>query len=170
MSKFFKVILENLIKGPSTIQYPFADSPAPEKLRGKIKHNADACVACHLCEYVCAGGAIRIQESEDKKGIDFVVWHDTCTFCGLCEYYCPTKAIHLTNDYHTAHLQGDKYNYIEKTLVKKQPCICCGEPIVPLSPAMVEKIYGKDGDVKGLSKMCPKCRRKALWEGGESKP
>ena len=51
----------------------------------------------------------------------------------------------------------------------KQKCIRCGEQFQALSPAMVEKIYGKDGDVKGLSKMCPQCRRKALWEGVVSK-
>lgn len=166
MSTFLKVILQNIIKGPSTIKYPFEDSPAPEKLRGKIKHNQEACVACHMCEYVCAGGAIKLQESADKKGVDFVVWHNSCTFCGLCEHYCPTNAIHLTNDYHTAHLQEDKYHYAERTFVMKQKCTRCGEPIIPLSPSTVEKIYGKEGDVKGLSKMCPQCRRKVLWEGG----
>lgn len=166
MSSFLKIILRNIIEGPSTIKYPFEDSPAPEKLRGKIKHNPDACMACHMCEHVCAGGAIKIQESEDKKGIDFIVWHDTCTFCGLCEFYCPTKAIHLTNDYHTAHLQEDKYNYCERTLVKKQACTHCGKPFIPLSKVLAEKIYGKEGDVKGLTGMCEKCRRKATWEGG----
>ena len=75
-------------------------------------------------------------------------------------------AIHLTNDYHTAHLQEDKYHYAERTFVMKQKCTRCGEPIIPLSPSTVEKIYGKEGDVKGLSKMCPQCRRKVLWEGG----
>ncbi|HEX3025638.1 MAG TPA: 4Fe-4S dicluster domain-containing protein [Clostridia bacterium] len=166
MSTFYKVILRNIIKGPSTMKYPFEDSPASEKLRGKIKHNPEACIACHMCEYVCAGGAIRIQESEDKESFRYTVWHNTCTFCGLCEHYCPTNAIHLTNDYHTAHLQEDKYDYCEKTIVKKQHCICCGEPIVTLSPMLIEKAYGKDGDVRGLSKMCPKCRRKVLWEDG----
>lgn len=169
MNSFLKIILRNIIKGPSTIKYPFEDSPAPEKLRGKIKHDPEACVACHMCEYVCAGGAIRIQESEDKQGIEFIVWHNSCAFCGLCEYYCPTKAIHLTNDYHTAHLQAEKYNYTERTLVRKQPCIRCGELIVPLSPILVEKLYGQEGDVKGLTKMCEKCRREVIWEGGVSK-
>lgn len=169
MSKTLKMILQNIIKGPSTIKYPFEDSPAPEKLRGKIKHNPEACVACHMCEYVCAGGAIRIQESDDKQGIDFVVWHNTCTFCGLCEHYCPTKAIQLTNDYHTAHVQEDKYNYTERTLVKKQPCTRCGEPIIPFPTYLIEKLYGRDGDQKGLTKMCENCRRKAVWEGGAIK-
>lgn len=166
MSSFLKVILRNIIQGPSTINYPFEDSPAPEKLRGKIKHDPEACVACHMCEYVCAGGAIKIQESDDKKGMNFIVWHNTCTFCGLCEHYCPADAIHLTNDYHTAHLQEDKYNYSERTLIKKQQCTHCGEPFIALSPILVEKVYGKDGDVKGMTKMCEKCRRKVLWEGG----
>lgn len=166
MSTFFKVICRNIIKGPSTIKYPFEDSPAPEKLRGKIKHNPEACVACGLCAYVCAGGAIKLQESEDGAGIDYVVWHDTCTFCGLCEFYCPTKAIHLTNDYHTAHLQEDKFNYVERTYVKKLPCIRCGTPIIPIAPALAEKIYAGHWDVKELTKMCPECRRRAVWEKG----
>lgn len=166
MTTFLKIMLRNIINGPSTIKYPFEDSPAPEKLRGKIKHNPDICMACHMCEYVCAGGAIKIQETDEKKGIDFVVWHNTCTFCGLCETVCPAKAIHLTNDYHTAHLQQDKYGYTERTLVKGHACTRCGEPFIPLAPVLVEKIYGKDGDPKGLTKMCVKCRRKATWEGG----
>jgi len=164
MSTFLKIALQNLVKGPSTIKYPFEDSPAPEKLRGKIKHNPDICLACRMCEYVCTAGAIKIQESEDNKSIDFMVWHNSCTYCGLCEFYCPTKAIHLTNDYHTAHLQEEKYDYCEKTQIKKAVCEHCGEPIMPLTPAMIQKVYGEDGDAKGLSRLCPKCRRKALWE------
>lgn len=164
MSSFFKVVLQNIAKGPSTIKYPFEDSPAPEKLRGKIKHDPESCLACRLCEHVCAAGAIKIQECEDNKGIDFVVWHNSCTFCGLCEFYCPTGAIHLTNDYHTAHLQAEKYDYCERTHIEKGCCERCGEPIMPMTPKMIEKVYGKEGDIKGLSKLCPKCRRIAAWE------
>lgn len=169
MSTFLKIVLRNILKGPSTEKYPFEDSPAPEKLRGKIKHNPETCMVCHMCEHVCAGGAIRIQESKDKEGVDFVVWHNSCAFCGLCEYYCPTGAIHLTNDYHTAHLQQDKYNYVERSFVKYELCTCCGKPMIPLVPKFEEMIYGKHDDVKGLSKMCEKCRRKAIWKDGAYK-
>lgn len=169
MSSFLKIILQNILKGPSTLKYPFEDSPTPEKLRGKIKHNPDACMACHMCEHVCAGGAIKIQESENHEGVDFVVWHNTCAFCGLCEHYCPTGAIHLTNDYHTAHLQQDKYNYAERSFVKYEHCVCCGEKMIPLVPKLEEKIYGKDNDIKNLSRMCEKCRRKAIWKDGAFK-
>ena len=166
MSTFLKVVVQNILKGPSTIKYPFEDSPAPEKLRGKIAHDPTVCVACRMCEYVCPAGAIRITETEDGEGLDFTVWHNTCAFCGLCQHYCPTKAIRLTNDYHTAHLQQDKYDYCEKTLVKKQRCACCGEYIIALPPILEKKIYGSDGDTKGLSGLCQKCRRKALWKDG----
>ena len=169
MSTFLKVILQNIVKGPSTIKYPFEDSPAPEKLRGKIKHDPEACIACHMCEYVCAPGAIKMKESEDNKCIDFFVWHNSCTFCGLCAFYCPTKAIKLSNDYHTAHLQEEKYNYCEKTHITKGQCTRCGAPLIPLSPQFVEKIYGEEGDVKGLTQLCPKCRREVAWEGGFTK-
>lgn len=169
MSSFFNVVIKNLIKGPSTIKYPFEDSPAPENLRGKIKHNPEACMACHMCEHVCAGGAIRIRESEDKQGVDFTVWHNSCAFCGLCEFYCPTGAIHLTNDYHTAHAQEDKYNYTEHSFIKYQQCISCGEPMIPLVPDFEEMIYGNNEDTRGLSKMCEKCRRKAIWKDGAFK-
>lgn len=169
MSLFFKVALRNILKGPATIKYPFGDSPAPEKLRGKIKHNPDICMACHMCEHVCAGGAIKIQESEDRKGLDFIVWHNTCAFCGLCEHYCPTGAIHLTNDYHTAHLQKDKFNFVERSFIKYQSCSCCGKPFIPLVPKLKEMVYGSKEDIKGLAKMCEKCRRKATWKGGAFK-
>lgn len=169
MSSFMKIVFRNLLKGPSTIKYPFEESPVPEKLRGKIKHNPDICMACHMCEHVCAGGAIRISEAENGKGLDFIVWHDTCAFCGLCEHYCPTGAIHLTNDYHTAHLQKDKYRYTESSFIKYVPCECCGKPMIPLVPEMVERIYGKSGDSKGLSRMCESCRKKAAWKGGAFK-
>lgn len=165
MSSFLKIAFNNLLKGPSTEKYPFGETFVPEGLRGKIKHNPEACMACHMCEHVCAGGAIRIKEAEDGSGLDFMVWHNTCAFCGLCEHYCPTGAIHLTNDYHTAHLQQEKYDYVEKSFIKYVPCPCCGEPMIPLVPELAELIYGKQGDDKGLSKMCEKCRRKAIWKG-----
>lgn len=166
MGSFLKIALRNLIKGPSTDKYPFGETFVPEKLRGKIKHNPEICMACRICEHVCAGGAIRIEEVADGSGLDFVVWHNSCAFCGLCEHYCPTGAIHLTNDYHTAHLQQDKYTYTENSFIKYAQCSCCGKPIIPLVPKLTEMVYGENGDTKGVSKMCPECRKKDIWKSG----
>jgi formate hydrogenlyase subunit 6/NADH:ubiquinone oxidoreductase subunit I len=169
MSSFFKIVLKNILKGPSTDKYPFGETFVPDKLRGKIKHNPDACMGCHMCEHVCAAGAIRIREAEDGSGINFVVWHNSCAFCGLCEYYCPTGAIHLTNDYHTANLEQDKYSFVEKSFIKYAYCSNCGKPMVPLVPEVIEKVYGKEGDTKGLTTMCEDCRKKIAWKRGTIK-
>lgn len=159
MSSFLKIALQNLLKGPSTEKYPFCETFVPEGLRGKIRHNAQACVACRTCEHVCAGGAIRIEEAEDGSGLHFVVWHNSCAFCGLCRHYCPTGAIRLSNDYHTAHLQQDKYSYTESSFIKFVPCSCCGEPMIPVTRELLESVYGKSADAKNLLTMCEKCRR-----------
>ncbi|KNZ69742.1 4Fe-4S ferredoxin [Thermincola ferriacetica] len=160
MFSFIKIVLRNLIRGPSTEPYPFGKASAPKGLRGKVKFDAHNCVACRMCEHVCAGGAIQFSEVPDKRGLKFTLWHNTCAFCGLCEYYCPTKAIHLTGDYHTAHLQKDKYGYVETGLVKYQPCANCGTPMVPVSPRLLSLAYGQvNGDIARLTHLCSECRR-----------
>lgn len=62
-------------------------------------------------------------------------------------------------------MSKDTMSYPEKDAAGKPQCIRCGKPIQPLARKYVEQIYGEGGDVKGLTKLCPKCRRKAAWEG-----
>lgn len=171
MFSFLKILVSNVIKGPSTDLYPFTKTFHPEKLRGKITFDEKTCVLCNTCVHVCAGGAIRIQEREDKSGKDFFVWHNTCAFCGLCEHYCPTKAIRLSNDYHTAHLQEDKYSYAEKGFIPYVPCIKCSTLIPPVAPELFAIAYERVNEsMKELSQMCPACRQKQNFDAlrGES--
>ncbi|MBT8762827.1 4Fe-4S dicluster domain-containing protein [Desulfohalobiaceae bacterium Ax17] len=161
MSSFLKIALRNLLKGPSTDPYPFGETFVPKGLRGKIKYNAKACIACGMCEHVCAGGAIQIKETADKSGLEFIVWHNTCAFCGLCEHYCPTKAIRLTEDFHTAHSQEDKYRYVERGFIKYVTCARCATPMVPIAPELMTLAYGQvNKDIEKLRHLCPKCRQK----------
>ena len=170
MFSFLKILASNVIKGPSTDPYPFGETFVPEALRGKIKFDANACVLCKTCIHVCAGGAIRIEESADKSGQQFTVWHNTCCFCGLCEHYCPTKAIHLTNDYHTAHKQEDKYKYVEQGFVKYVPCSNCSALMIPVVPELLNVAYDKvNKSLEEMSKLCVKCRQKQnlkAFQGG----
>ena len=53
MSSILKVILRNIIQGPSTSITPLKIHLHRKNSRGKIKHDPEACVACHMCEYVC---------------------------------------------------------------------------------------------------------------------
>lgn len=159
MISYLKTVIGNLLKGPVTNHYPFEKTFEPKGLRGKIKYDSKACVACRICEYVCAGNAIRIKEAADGSGIEFVVWHNTCAFCGLCEYYCPTKAIRLTEDYHTAHLQEDKYNYVEQGFISYVPCSCCGTLMVPVAKELLAAAYQDRESTEYLLQLCERCRQ-----------
>lgn len=162
---FIKILLRNLRQGPSTDPFPFGETFVPDNLRGKIKYDQHACVGCRMCEHVCAGGAICIDESEDKSGLKFTLWHNTCAFCGLCQHYCPTKAIRMTREFRTAHKQDEKYNYVETGFVKYVPCRRCGQPLVPVAKELLEKIFGDiDGAVKLFEDLCEDCRREISVE------
>jgi hypothetical protein len=41
--------------------------------------------------------------------------------------------------------------------------------MVPLVPELIEKVYGKEGDTKGITTMCEDCRKKITWKRGTIK-
>ena len=161
---FFRILLDNLRKGPATEAFPFGEATTPEAYRGKVVFDADTCVACGMCEHVCAGGAIRF--AEDERGLHFVIWHNTCISCGLCAHYCPTKAIALSNDWHLAHLQEEKYAQVDHGLVPYRVCGSCGGKFLSANPALMRQAY-KDVSPRAehLGQLCPDCRRTANLSG-----
>lgn len=155
---FLKVLIRNLRKGPSTDPFPFGETFTPEALRGRIAFDASRCSACRMCEHVCAGGAIHFEET--PQGVEFVLWHNTCTFCGLCEHYCVPKAIHLTNDWHLAHKQEDKYRMTEEGTMLFQTCTACQTAFLPASPALMDKVYQTPDSLDAaMRQLCPDCRQ-----------
>ncbi len=75
-----KLLIDNLRKGPATDAFPFGPATTPAAYRGKVEIDDAACVACKMCEHVCAGGAIRF--TEDAEGMNFLIWHNSCVSCG----------------------------------------------------------------------------------------
>ena len=160
MLTIFKLMWRNLLQGPSTEPFPFGETATPERLRGKVAVDADACAGCGVCISVCAGGALRQEERADGSGKDFYVWHNTCAFCGLCQEYCPTGAIRLTTDWSTAHLNRDKYAYREQVFIPNANCEGCGTRMPRVPQAMIETIYGQTNPhLDALYRLCPQCRR-----------
>ena len=155
---FLKVLIRNLRQGPSTDPFPFGETFTPDALRGRIAFDASRCSVCRMCEHVCAGGAIRFEET--PHGVEFILWHNTCTFCGLCEHYCVPKASHLTNDWHLAHKQEDKYRMIEEGTMLFKTCVACSTSFLPASPALMDKVYHTPAAIDpAMSELCPDCRR-----------
>lgn len=132
--------------------------------KGQVQTNTNTCVLCGTCQYVCPSGAIDIQESKDKKGFDFRIWHNTCTLCGNCEYFCPTKSIHLSNQLNKINLQKDKYKNVTVEQVSYVECIECGDKMIKVADELLLKGFGHiNNEIKKLAVVCHACRQKRTF-------
>lgn len=161
MAGFLKILLRNVLEGPSTDPFPLGETFTPKRFRGKVALNADLCMGCGICRHTCAAGAINIHVRPDQSGYDFTVWHNSCCLCASCRHYCPTGAITLTTDWHNAHAQEEKFTWLEQKFVPYVPCEGCGTPMRPVPPSIAKKIYinNSDVDIEKIIKLCPKCRQ-----------
>ena len=163
MSGFLKIAIRNLLKGPTTDPYPFGPTFIPDKLRGKLKVDANACTACGTCEEVCPSGAIHITKNDSVYV--HTTWYNTCCYCGNCEFFCPTGAIKLTNDFHTANTEEEKFKFITTAVISEIECESCAELFMPPSVELLIRAYPNlNNGVKELAKLCPKCRQKKAFE------
>jgi len=92
-------VLNGLLKKPVTQRYPFVRQEAPERLRGHLVWNPDACTGCGLCAKDCPADAIEVIVL-DKKAKRFVFrYHvDRCTFCAQCVTSCRQGSLSMLND------------------------------------------------------------------------
>ncbi|MDO5484042.1 MAG: hydrogenase [Desulfovibrionaceae bacterium] len=161
MAGFLKVLFRNLLEGPSTDPYPLGETFTPARLRGRVEVDPTLCMGCGICYHSCAAGAINISKLEDGSGYTITVWHNSCCLCASCRLYCPTGAMSLTNDWHSAHAEEDKFKRIEQHTIKYEPCSVCGTLIRPIPADMAQRIYAQktDIDAEAIRHMCPKCRQ-----------
>lgn len=132
---YLKYAVGNLFKKSSCDMYPFVESVAAEKYRGRIAYDSTKCINCGLCMKVCSPSAItRTEEDvEGGKKITFRFDLTSCTFCGMCKDFCPQKAIDLTADYGMVGKREELFT--EGSYVKEAPagklgigedCVYCG--------------------------------------------
>ncbi|WP_421903400.1 4Fe-4S binding protein [Maridesulfovibrio sp.] len=160
MFPFLKVIISNVLKGPSTEPFPLGKAHTPKRFRGSAVLDPSLCITCGICSHVCAGGAISMTDTPIGDGVEFRIWHNTCTFCGLCEHYCPTKAIHMSQNWHLAHAQDEKYRCCETKFVQYPKCLACGKRMLPLRrDKLGTKAIGSN-EAEYIMKICPECRRR----------
>ena len=161
MAGFLKVLLRNVLDGPSTDPFPLGETFTPRRFRGQVRVNPDLCMGCGMCMHVCAAGAIKIQKRSDRTGYDILVWHNSCCLCASCRHYCPVGAITLSNDWHNAHPQEQKFQWMEAQFVPYVACTHCGAPMRPLPKAIADNIYinNKDVDIDHILGLCPACRQ-----------
>jgi len=65
-----------------------AETPA---VHNPIRIDADRCVKCDLCDWMCPGDVIYKEEGRDALPV--IKYPDECWYCGLCQSICPVDAI-----------------------------------------------------------------------------
>ena len=162
---FIKEAKTQLFSKPSCNMYPFVPVEAAPKYRGRIVYHADRCIACGMCERVCAGGAISrtIEKLPDDQGEKITLSFDlgSCTFCSHCADFCSRDAIELTQDYHMVGTKdGDLV--VSGSFVKaprKKPAAPAAKPeSCEAAPAPAPTIFAReDGKPVYDSNKCVYC-------------
>ena len=159
MAAFLKVLFRNLLQGPSTDPFPLGETFTPDRLRGKVCIDPKLCMGCGICAHYCVSGAIHIERRED--GHTITVWDNICCRCATCRQFCPVKAITLVPDWHSSHVEAEKYKRVEQQTVQYVACAACGQKFRPLPPEIASRLYAHYGNVDAAhtQSLCPKCRQ-----------
>ncbi len=80
--------LRTFLRKPVTVMYPLEKELPPERARGVIALDTDACTVCMLCARECPSVL-------DRFDIDFAL----CMFCGICVEVCPFDALFWSPEY-----------------------------------------------------------------------
>ena len=124
---FVKEAVKQLFSKTSCDMYPAVPSEAAPKYRGRIVYHPEKCIACGMCERVCAGGAITrtVEKVEEGDKITLSFNLGSCTFCSHCADFCSRNAIEFTGDYHMVATKEEDLivsgSFIKKPPVKKAP-------------------------------------------------
>jgi len=89
-----KETLKNLLRRPITVESIIKNESVavPERYRGIMNFDREACIGCLMCVRLCPTGTILT--TEDKKVLFRV---DRCIFCGQCAEICPKNAITMSS-------------------------------------------------------------------------
>jgi formate hydrogenlyase subunit 6/NADH:ubiquinone oxidoreductase subunit I len=97
LGAMLRQVLHSLFAKPATNRYPYEKLKMPEKVRGKLKFDPQACIGCKMCERDCPSGAIKIVKTGEKQ-FEAQINLAKCIYCGQCADSCIKKAIELTED------------------------------------------------------------------------
>ncbi len=152
----FRVIAANLQRQPVTLRFPQRIAP-PQAFRGTVHMDAERCVGCGTCAYVCAPSAISVTD-----GITHYEWdYDParCTFCGRCADLCPTRALAMEVERAPIYRQVGALRQVIRLAYPL--CPECGQPAQPVNDVVLARAFAEITDeVRSWSRLCGRCRQR----------
>lgn len=111
-----------LVRKPATVMYPVERLTPPERFRGKMVYDPDACNLCGLCQRDCPADVIKVvrkrveREDGKKETVGYVEFEmDRCIFCGQCAYSCNSEAITFSTEFELAQGKREDFMMREET-------------------------------------------------------
>ena len=92
---FTRVALKNLFSKPATRPYPLAPREYPQRTRGHVAIEMDACILCGMCMRKCPAGAIEV----DRAARTWSIERFGCIQCNSCVESCPKKCLRMEPSY-----------------------------------------------------------------------
>lgn len=138
LMNFTGTILKNLFSKPVTTKYPAEPAKYPERSRGHIENDFDACILCGLCMRNCPTGTIKVSKPEGMWKIN----RFDCIQCGYCTLKCPKKCLHIVPGYQTPG--PEKQEEVLTKPVEAAP----SKPAAPAKPAEPAKAAAAEPEKK----------------------
>ena len=88
-------VIKTLLKGPSTIRYPYQPAKVTPATRGHLTINIQNCIFCGLCRMHCPADAIEVKKQERTWQLS----QFQCVTCGCCISYCPKDCLSIEQTY-----------------------------------------------------------------------
>jgi formate hydrogenlyase subunit 6/NADH:ubiquinone oxidoreductase subunit I len=154
--KILDLLIGNLSQSPETLLFPQAVK-IPEGYRGLVRIEAERCVGCASCAYVCASRAIVVE-----CGLQNYRWcYDPgqCTYCGRCVEYCPVQALQMEGIRPSIYIDRMSLCHTEELAYPR--CEQCGEIAQPVNRWVLQRVFAEiSPEVESWSRLCLSCRQK----------
>ncbi len=122
---FTKIALRNLFSKPVTTKYPDEPIQYPERSRGHIELDLEACILCGNCGRHCPTGTIQV----DRQSGTWSINRFDCVQCGNCVQYCPKHCLRIVPGYCAPDVEKTPTTYTKPVPAAKPAAQTAGEPV-----------------------------------------